>query len=220
MWAHPPSRVPYRVGVAAVKRSSAAATRVRIIDAAAALLEDGSVAGLTVSGIMEQAGVSRTAFYRQFDDVYDVVAELVELVSAELFAQAGDWFDEVGAPGTRESIWENALRDGRSIKPRITLLSAISDARGLDESVATLWRNSVIQPWIDATAAGIRRDQAAGAIRPNLDPDGTALALTLMGEQLALEMLGRRNCQPEEYASTLAPIWEAVLFGPRDADRP
>jgi hypothetical protein len=47
----------------------------------------------------------------------------------------------------------------------------------------------------------------------SLDPDSTALALTLMGERLALEVLGRRDGSPEEYAAVLAPIWESVLFG-------
>jgi hypothetical protein len=35
----------------------------------------------------------------------------------------------------------------------------------------------------------------------------------IMGEQVALEVLGRRDGSPEEYASILAPIWESVLFG-------
>ena len=53
-------------------------------------------------------------------------------------------------------------------------------------------------------------------MRPGLDPDATALALTLMGEQLSLELFGRGDATPEQYAAILAPIWEAVLFGPDD----
>ena len=47
-------------------------------------------------------------------------------------------------------------------------------------------------------------------------PDATALALTLMGEQLSLELFGCGDATPEQYAAILAPIWEAVLFGIND----
>lgn len=195
------------------ERHSSAEAISLIIDATAALLLEKGAAGLKVTAIMKRAGVSRTTFYRQFNDVYGPVAALLELIVEELFSQAGDWFTDIDAVGSRDVIWDNALRDGRALKPRIELLGAIVDATSLDESLRTIWRGSVLQPWIDATAAAIRGDQAAGAVRPSLDPDATALALTLMGEQVALEVLGRQDGQPEQYAAILTPIWEAVLFG-------
>lgn len=198
-------------------RQSAETTRARIINATAAILEEQGIQGATVSAIMERAGVSRTAFYRLFEEVSGVVAALLDLLVAELFNQAGDWFVDEDAIGRREVIWDNALRDGRAIKPHIRLFSAIADATALDESLRTMWRTSITQSWIDATAAAIRRDQIAGAVRPSLDPDATALALTLMSEQLALEILGRRDGQPDQYAAILTPIWDAVLFGIEDS---
>lgn len=194
-------------------RQPAEATREQIIEATVALLETNGASALTVSAIMERAAASRTAFYRQFDDVHGVIARLLESIVAELDAQAGDWFTKTDAVGRREVIYENALRDGRAVKQHIKLLSAIFDASRLNESLRALWRRILVQPQIDATSAAIRRDQAAGAIRPSLDPDTTALALTLMGIQLALEVLGRQDGRPEEYAAILTPIWEAVLFG-------
>ena len=76
-----------------------------------------------------------------------------------------------------------------------------------------MWREQLVQPRIDAVAAAIRRDQAAGAIDATVDADATALALTLMSEQLLLEMVCRNGASPEEYAHVAAPIWEAALFG-------
>ncbi len=171
----------------------------------------------TVTSIMERAGVSRTAFYRQFNGVNGVVAALLESLVVELFGEAGDWFKDDDAVGSRGVIWDNAMRDARAIKPRIRLFSAIVDAAALDESLRTMWRTTITQNWIDATAAAIRRDQIAGVIRPGLDPDSTALALTLMSEQLALEVLGRQDAEPDRYAEILTPIWGAVLFGVDDA---
>jgi hypothetical protein len=71
---------------------------------------------------------------------------------------------------------------------------------------------------VDATAAAIRRDQEAGAVRPELDAEATAFALTLMGERVVLELLGRRGGTPEEFARMIGPIWEATLFGVEESD--
>ena len=119
---------------------------------------------------------------------------------------------------SRDVIYGNALRSGRTIEPRIGLIAAIVDATALDASLRTLWRETVLQPQIDSAARAIRRDQVAGQVPASIDPDATALALTLMGEQVALEVLGRRGGSPEEYAAILSPIWEAVLFGHADHD--
>lgn len=159
------------------------------------------------------------AFYRQFSDLSGVVAALLEILVEELFSQAGEWFTDDDAAGSRDVIWENALRDGRAIKLRIGLFSAIVAASALDESLRAIWRQSVTQPWIDATVVAIRRDQAAGVVRSSLDADATALALTLMSEQLALEVIGRQDVEPEDYAAILTPIWTAVLFGTAHPDQ-
>jgi len=195
------------------RRKSAAETRATILDATAALLEEQGTTGLTVGAVMKRAGVSRTAFYRQFHNISEVLAALLEALLEEIYSEAADWFTDVEAVGSRDVVWANALRDGRSIKPRIKLFAAIVDATATDESLRTMWRNSFTQSWVDETASAIRRDQAAGVIRPSLDPDTTALALTLMSEQLALEVLGRQDGEPEQYAAILTPIWETVLFG-------
>jgi len=203
----------YHSGVAVDTRQSGAETRRRVIEATAGLLEERGPAGLNVSAIMERAGISRTAFYRQFDDVYGAIKTLLDGIAGELAENAGAWFNEENAVGSRDLIYGNALRSGRTIKPRIGLIAAIVDATALDASLRALWRETVLEPRIESAAHAIRRDQVAGQVPVSIDPDATALALTLMGEQVALEVLGRRDGTPEEFATIVSPIWEAVLFG-------
>lgn len=194
-------------------RQSGEETRLQIMEAATGLLTERGAAGLNVSAIMQRAGVSRTSFYRQFDDVYGVVAALLGSIVSELAFRDVPWFTDVDAVGSRDVVYPNALHTGHTIKPLITLWGAILDASALDTTLRTLWRENVVQPRSDATAAAIRRDQAAGVVPLSIDPDSTAFALTLMVIQVALEVLGRRDGSPEEYASIVAPIWESVLFG-------
>jgi AcrR family transcriptional regulator len=162
---------------------------------------------------MERAGVSRTAFYRQFPDVYAVVGEVLAGIADQLAVGAARWSRDPDAVGSVDVIFQNAVQSGRFVKPLTKQIQAIVDATGYDETLRVLWREGVVQARIDATAWAIRRDQAAGAIRSSIDPDATALALTLMGEHLVLEILGRQDGSPEQYARIVAPIWEAVLFG-------
>ena len=203
----------YASGVAGGARQPGAETRRRIIEATTELLEERGPAGLNVTSIMERAGVSRTAFYRQFDDVPCVIGAMLDALSGELADHAGAWFRDEQAVGSRDVIYGNALRAGQTIKPRIGLIAAIVDATALDASLRTLWWDTVLQPRIDAASSAIRCDQGVGGVPASLDPDATALALTLMGEQVALEVLGRRDGTPEEYATIVSPIWESVLFG-------
>ena len=49
-------------------------TRELITAAAASLVTEGGSEAVSVAAVMRRAGVSRTAFYRQFDGIHDVYA--------------------------------------------------------------------------------------------------------------------------------------------------
>jgi AcrR family transcriptional regulator len=190
---------------------SQARARRAILEAAEAILTEEGMPGLSVSAIMRRAGISRTAFYRRFDDVYGVVAAVLERITGELVAASGDWFrDRIGSP---EVIHGNLLSFGRAFEPYGPMLDAIRVAASLDEGIGTLWAG-LVQAFRDATEAAIRRDQAAGVVDGGLDAAGAAVALTWMGEQASLDLMGRRaSGGPEAYAGLLTPVWTRTLFG-------
>lgn len=191
--------------------------RERILAAGRALLIERGAEGLSVSAIMDRAQIPRTVFYRRFPDVGEVVAELLRDVCGVLAVRSGDWFIDPEAVGSRAVIVPNAVRFATALQPHAALLCAISDAASSDPRLRALWWSELLQPRVEATAVAIRRDQRAGAVRSELDADATAFALTLMGERVALELVGRRGGTPEEFARMIGPIWEATLFG---VDRP
>lgn len=185
----------------------------------AALIEEQGLADLSVSEVMVRADVSRTAFYRHFPDVYAVVAAILGRISQELQGRSGSWITASGAIGSPAVIESNLLSFARAYAEHGRLLAALSDATGVDDRVREIWREGLVQAFIDASAAAIARDQAAGALRADLDPEATAYALTMMGERLAYDLLRRhRRGGPEDYARILAPIWAATLFGVVPAD--
>jgi AcrR family transcriptional regulator len=197
---------------------SARTDREQILRAGREILVERGAGGLSVSAVMERARISRTVFYRRFPDVSEVVAELLRGVCAELAVRSGAWFIDPAAVGSREVVVPNSIEFAAALHPHASLLCAISDAAGSDGHLRALWWSELLQPRVDATAAAIRRDQEAGAVRPELDAEATAFALTLMGERVVLELLGRRGGTPEEFARMIGPIWEATLFGVEESD--
>jgi AcrR family transcriptional regulator len=195
------------------KRTPAAETRALIIDAARALLVDEGPAAVTVVSVMERANVSRTAFYRQFDSIYDLLAEIVLLMRADLMAESGTWMTIPAAVGSPAVVYPNLVVWARAVGENIDLLTAVHDACACDPRLQDLWRESFIQPFADASEVSIERDQKAGAVSPEVDARATALMLTLLGEAAMFELVGRQRVSPERYAEIVAPFWSNVLFG-------
>ena len=195
-------------------RTPATESRQRAITAARELLEQDGAKALNMAAIAQRSGVNRTVLYRHYGGVHDVVAELIEESAHRQAEGAAAWFRDPAAVGRREDVYPNALAGARVFKPGARLMCAILDAAGDDAALRNLWHERFVQPRIDAAVAAIKRDQAAGTVRASLDPEPTAIALQTMGIELALQILGREDGTPEAQARLVAPIWEAVLFGP------
>ncbi len=188
-----------------------ASSRAAILAAAEEILAEEGMAGLNVSAIMRRADISRTAFYRLFADVYEVVGALLEGLIAELLAASGDWL--AGKPGSPEVIHGNLLSYAKAFEANGPTLAAIRVAASLDQRIGSMWAG-LVQAFRDATEAAIRRDQADGVFDRGLDPAATAIALTWMGEQASIDLLGRRGGGgAETYADLLTPVWSRTLFG-------
>ena len=200
-------------------RSPAIESRQRALTAARELLEQHGASALNMAAIAERSGVNRTVMYRYYRDVGDIVAELIEEAAVRQAEAAGRWFRDPAAVGTREDVYPNAVAAARTFKPTAKLMCALLDAAGADTTLRNLWRARFVQPRIDATISAIKRDQAAGTVRADLNPEHTAIALQTMGIELGLQMLGREDGAPEDSARVVAPIWEAVLFGPPPTPR-
>ena len=195
-------------------RLSGAETRARIVAATAAILEEDGIRPLTVTGTMARASVSRTAFYRHFADPYEVLGVLLERIGGELLATSGAWLTQPESIGTPGVVYANLLSFARAYESHGRLLAAIADAAAIDDRVHALWWDGLVQTFIDRTAEAIERDQAAGAVRPDLDARAAAYSLTLMGERASYHLMGRdRIAGPDEYAQRLAPVWVGTLFG-------
>ena len=116
---------------------------------------------------------------------------------------------------------DDPLADGRASLERLAdvyaehgpLLRAIAEAASHDGDVDAVYRN-LVQGFVDATAARIRRDAAAG--RTSLaHPDQVAAALVWMTERHLAATFGRVGATDADRAAaleTLSTIWMRTLY--------
>jgi TetR/AcrR family transcriptional regulator, ethionamide resistance regulator len=184
-------------------------TREEILAAAAQFLRERPYRELSVEVVMGQSGLTRTAFYRHFDDVTDLVLRLLAEVANELYAIAERWietaptaFDEAAKAGLR-GVVEFFQRNG-------PLLRAISEAAATDELIEQSY-NGFLEQFVDLTTAGFERMVENGVIE-FADPRSVALALNLMNERYLLTQFGREpGGDPEVALATLETIWMRTI---------
>lgn len=191
-------------------RAARADVRAAILDAARASLERGAVRELSVDAIMEPTGLTRTAFYRYFDDLGALVQSLLAestrpllRASAALAAAAGE-------------------ADEAAFRSRLVDLAAVFEQHGvvLDAAVAAGHYDETLEQLVEDMREGfvtvIAAGLAARAVATGLDvpaPLETARALNAMNETYLLRAFGRGpRISAEEAAAGLWPVWRQVIF--------
>ena len=182
-----------------------------ILEAAGRLLRERPFRELTVDDLMAATSQSRTAFYRHFTDRHDLLVHLVGDLNEELWDMSAGWLRGSGDP----------LVEGRRSLERLAnlyavhgpLLRAIAEAASHDADVESVYRG-LVQGFVDATAARIRRDVATG--RTSLaHPDQVAAALVWMTERHLAATFGRVGATDDNRAAaleTLFTIWMRTLY--------
>jgi AcrR family transcriptional regulator len=187
-------------------------TRSRILGATAEFLRTRPYRELSVESVMASSGLSRTAFYRHFDDVPDLVLRLLSEILEDLYHVGEQWAASAG-----QAFPAPALTGLRAIVGFFArhgpLLRAISEAAGTDERIEAGF-SDLRQRFDDLTRRTLDRLQADGRIDV---PDTAAMAraLNLMNEAYLLEELGREPfAQPQLVLATLETVWLRVLAPP------
>jgi len=190
--------------------------RRRILEAAEGLLRERPYRELTVEAVMTGAGLSRTVFYRHFDDLPRLMMSLLDVVQVELGSamkltveSPGDWEAFAATQHGAVEVWR---RHG-------PLMRAIADAGSYDEEIDDAYR-AVRDGWVALAARLLARDVEAGRLAP-LDTVELARALTLLNEAYLMETLGRVPplAEPEAILDTLLLVWTRTLL-PADNTAP
>ena len=73
-------------------------TRAAILDAALEFLWSHPFRDMTVNSLMAPTSLSRSAFYQYFNDLHDLMENLLSMLNEEVLAVTGPWFERTGDP--------------------------------------------------------------------------------------------------------------------------
>jgi TetR/AcrR family transcriptional regulator, ethionamide resistance regulator len=183
-------------------------TRRVILDAAQEFLRVRPYRELTVDVVMADTGLTRTAFYRHFDDVTDLVLKVFAEVGRELVEIADRWRATAGqdfpapALAALTGIVDFFARHG-------PLVRAIAEAAATDEQIEQAYRAS-LERFIEMTTEALDRLAQSGQLEV---PDTRALAraLNLMNEAYLLDEFGGEKPGDRDRAlATVLTVWVSV----------
>lgn len=187
------------------RREQRESTRRQILAAADRFLRERPYRELSVDVVMAETGLTRTAFYRHFDDVTDLVLRLFADVNEELFEVAERWAATVGAgyptPGQEglAGTVDFYVRHG-------PLMRAIAEAAVTDERIELAYHGST-DAFIELTSDALARMVEAGLLDVP-DPRALGRAMTLMNQAYLLAEFGREpQGDPQVALSTLQNVW-------------
>ena len=192
-----------------------AATRRRLLDATARLLESRGVRDLRVVDIAREVGSSPATFYQYFRDVEQAVLALSEEVGEDLAPigqlLAEPWDGDSGLASARQMV-DAFLRywDEHRAVLRTRNLAAQEGDRRFREV-----RNRSLRPLTEGFAAKVAAAQDRGRVGEELSPIAAASALVALLERMAafhvdLEPLGASR---DDVVETTARIIHQTVAG-------
>lgn len=187
--------------------------RAQIIAAANGVLRRRPYRELTVDEVMGATGLSRTVFYRHFDDLADLVLRVLSDEGGALYRLEQTLAaSALGQPDGIRQVLAGAVRAFAEHGP---LVRAMAEAASHDERIERA-HNELRASFTELTEAYIRDLQARGSTAV-ADAHQTAEALNLMNETYLIEMYGRQPLvDPEVALDTLTHIWRATILGGRE----
>jgi len=155
-----------------------AATRDRIVHAAADLMYVKGVHATTLDDVRAATGTSKSQLYRHFPDKDTLVHAVIALRGQQVIAR------ETQRPGRFNSFsglvrWRNALIQANALQNGAygcALGSMASELSDEDEQARTLLAD-LFKTWEGLIAAGLERMQVKGALKPDADPEQLATGL-------------------------------------------
>jgi AcrR family transcriptional regulator len=204
------------------------ATRARIKQALADLLQDRSFFELTVADVLAQAEVSRASFYFNYSNLADLLGELARdaaaaiadayAASAASAASAAETGQSEDGQGAASSDWiERAVAVGTAVwRDNAALLRAIVEVSAVDQSIRQAW-TSQIEILNQIAMASAAQDQEAVRWLRGRDAETVVAAMTMVMERLVYA--AARGEPPFDHeptlVATLADIWSLSLRGRR-----
>lgn len=163
--------------IAEPKTARGRATRERIVLAAAELVADQGAAAMSLDGVCERAGASRSQLYHYFDDRAHLVRAVVSATTEAVLSAQAEHLEHLDSWASIEAWFDQLVsfqeaREGRGGCPIGSLVGQLveRDDRARAALAASLDR------WEGHLADGLARMQARADLNPDVSPARLATA--------------------------------------------
>src|ERR1700760_4500468 len=182
-----------------------AATRDRIVQAAADLMYVRGVNATTLDDVIAASSTSKSQLYRHFPSKEDLVHAVIALRGQQVMARENQRLERLSS--FRGLIrWRDALVQANSLQNGAygCALGSMANELADQDEQAVVSLAELFARWEKLLSAGLRRMQDNGSLSPDADPDqlATGLMAALQGGYLLARTA--HNCQPMEIALDLA----------------
>ena len=185
-------------------------TRAEILDAAFEYLWSRPFRDMTVNSLMATTSISRSAFYRYFDDIHELMQALLTRLESEILEGASPWLSEKGDPVAL--LYESLSAEVRICYRYGPFLKAVRDATGTSAKLEDEW-NWFLDRFDEATSERIVADQELGLIE-EFDPGPVATALNRVDAAMYVREFGcRPRSRPEPVVDAITRVWISSLYG-------
>ena len=185
-------------------------TRAEILDAAFEFLWSRPFRDMTVNSLMATTSISRSAFYRYFEDIHGLMEALLKRLESEILEGASPWLSDDGDPVAL--LYESLAAEVRICYRHGPFLKAVSDAAGTNARLEDEW-NWFLDRFDDAVCERVAADQELGLIEP-FDFRPVATALNRVDAAMYVRAFGQRpRNRPEPVLDAIARVWISTLYG-------
>jgi AcrR family transcriptional regulator len=193
-----------------VRIGQAERTRAKILDTAFEFLWSRPFRDMTVNALMETTSISRSAFYRYFEDIHGLMEALLKRLESEILEGASPWLSDDGDPVAL--LYESLAAEVQICYRHGPFLKAVSDATGTNANLEDEW-NWFLDRFDNAVIERVAADQELGMIEP-FDPRTVATALNRVNASLYVRAFGQRpRKRPEPVLDAIARVWISTLYG-------
>lgn len=182
-----------------------AATRARIVDAAADLVYMRGVGGTSLDDVLEASGTSKSQLYHYFADKAALVREVITVQTESILAGQEPYLHQLDSlAGLR--LWRDAIVEKNRASggvggcPLGSLASELAERSDHTRELLT----ACFQNWQSYLVEGLRAMQDRGELAPSADPAALATAVMSALQGGLLLSQTHRSTQPLELALDMA----------------
>lgn len=182
-----------------------------VIDATIRCLSDGeSFTNLGIQRICDEAGVARSAFYKNFTDKGDLLRRVVGDATADLFDTACAWAAGTGGRTSMIAAHTNTVQVWRTHAP---LLKAYFEAAAYEPELAAIWDDRM-RTVVSFIRQRIHAGQRDGRVVTDLDAQTTAEFIVYGFERLTAAQVATAPPETDAaFAKSISEIGWRLIYG-------